>query len=242
MATSGVSGFGTVLVWNYHKILELSNIGGVSQTRGTIDVSSHDSPSSFKEYVSGMADGGELPIEGNFISGDANGQIKFHTDLQAGTKRYAYIVFPMSLGGSLEAYAIGTGFNMSFPIDDKLGISGSLKLAGKPSMYLTQSTGMSGLTGIESKDSTALEITPEIAVGTYAYVCSVDTESTWVKLTITAGSHTIYAQGVAQTTAQQGGEITLGAAGTDTRVFIMVFETSKSPRLYKLTVTRAAAG
>jgi len=239
--SSGVSGFGTVLIWNYQKVLELSSIGGVSQTAGTIDVTSHDSSDGFKEYIAGLRDGGEVAIEGNFISTDANGQIAFHTDIQAGTKRYAYIVFPMALGGSQEFYAIATGFSLAQPIDDKLGVSGSLKLSGKPPMYITQSGGMSGLTGIESKDTGALSITPTIAAGTYAYACTVDTTSTWVKLTITAASHTIYADGTAQTSTVQGGEIALGAADSTTDVLIVAYESSKSPRLYTLTVTRPAA-
>ena len=239
--SSGTSGFGTVLIWNYQKVLELSSIGGISQTAGTIDVTSHDSSDGFKEYIAGMRDGGEMAIEGNFISTDANGQIAFHTDIQAGTKRYAYIVFPMALGGSQEFYAIATGFSLAQPIDDKLGVSGSLKLSGKPPMYITQSAGMSALSGIEEESGSALSIAEEIAVGTYAYTCSVNTASSYVKLTITAASHTIYADGVAQTTTVQGGEIALGAAGTTTDILIIVYESSKSPRLYILTVTRAAA-
>jgi len=238
---SGVSGFGTVLIWNYQKILELTNIGGVSQSRATIDVTSHDSPDGYQEFVAGLGDGGEIPLEGNFISGDANGQIALHTDIQGGTKRYCYIVFPMAQGGSMEAYAIATRFANAFPIDNKIPLTGALKISGKPSMYITQSAGMSGLTGIESKDTGALTITPTIAAGTYAYACTVDTTSTWVKLTITAASHTIYADGVAQTSTVQGGEIALGAAGTTTDILIIVYESSKSPRLYILTVTRAAS-
>jgi len=239
--SSGTSGFGTVLIWNYQKVLELSSIGGISQTAGTIDVTSHDSSDGFKEYIAGMRDGGEMAIEGNFISTDANGQIAFHTDIQAGTKRYAYIVFPMALGGSQEFYAIATGFSLAQPIDDKLGVSGSLKLSGKPPMYITQSAGMSALSGIEEESGSALSIAEEIAVGTYAYTCSVNTASSYVKLTITAASHTIYADGTAQTTTVQGGEIALGAAGTTTDILIIVYESSKSPRLYILTVTRAAS-
>ena len=238
---SGVSGFGTVLIWNYQKILELTNIGGVSQSRATIDVTSHDSPDGYQEFVAGLGDGGEIPLEGNFISSDANGQIALHTDIQGGTKRYCYIVFPMAQGGSMEGYAIATGFASAFPIDNKIPLTGSLKVSGKPSMYITQSAGMSALSGIEEESGSALSIAEEIAVGTYAYTCSVNTASSYVKLTITAASHTIYAGGVVQTTTVQGGEIALGAAGTTTDILIIVYESSKSPRLYTLTVTRAAA-
>jgi len=62
-----------------------------------------------------------------------------------------------------------------------------------------------------------------------------------VKLTPVAASHTIYIQGTAVDTGVQSGEIALGAAGTDTVIFIMAYESAKAPRLYRLTVTRPAA-
>jgi hypothetical protein len=148
---------------------------------------------------------------------------------------------PPATSGSLTFSAVGTGFEPSFPYDDKVGVSGKLKITGKPTLYTTLSTGISAMTGIEENAGAALTITPTVAAGTYAYACTVNTASDWVKLTVTATSHTVYIQGVAETTAVQSAEVTLGAAGTTTDVLVMVYETSKSPRLYTLTVTRPAA-
>jgi predicted secreted protein len=240
-ASTAVSAFGTFLIWNYHKILELTNISGPSQSMDTIDVTSHDSDDSYREFIAGMRSGGDVSIEGNLITTDSNGQIAFHTDMQAGTKRNCFIVLPMAVGASMSFSALGKGFDMSFPFEDKASVSGTLQIAGKPTLLTTQSTGMSGLTGIEQTETAALSISPAIAVGTYAYTCSVNTASTWVKLTPVAASHTIYVQGTAVATGEQSGEITLGAAGTTTDILIVAYESSKSPRLYTLTVTRPAA-
>lgn len=240
-ASSGTAAHGTFLLWNWFKVLELSGLTGPSETRDTIDITSHDSDNTYKEFVAGIADGGEISLEGNFITGDTNGQIVFHTDIQGGTKRTCYIVLPMAIGKATSFSAIAKGFTPDFPYDDKIGVSGSLQVTGKPSLLTTQSTGMSGLTGIEENAGAALTITPDIAVGTYAYTCSVNTASTWVKLTPVAASHTIYVQGTAVISGEQSGEVTLGDAGTDTDVLIVVYETSKAPRLYTLTVTRPAA-
>jgi hypothetical protein len=133
------------------------------------------------------------------------------------------------------------GFEGSFPFDDKIGVKGSVKVVGKPTLLLTQSAGMSGLTGIQQQGGAALTIAPAIAVGTYVYTCAVNTASTWIKLTPVAGSHTIYIQGTAVGTGNQSGEIALGAAGTVTEVNIVAFETNKAPRLYIVRVTRPAA-
>lgn len=232
---------GTILVWHYRKILEQVNISGPNQSRDMLDVTNHDSADGFREFIAGIADPGEISLEGNFIAGDSGGQIAFHTDLQAANSRTCWLILPMSIGAAWVFSAFGSGFEQAFPHDNKLGVSGTLKVNGKPSLYVTQSTGISNMTGIEQNNGDALVITPAIAASTYEYVCSVDTTSTWVKLTVTAASHTIYIQGTSVATGVQSGEIALGAAGTDTEIFIMAYETSKAPRVYKLTVTRAAA-
>jgi len=236
--SSGLNAFGTVLVWNYAKLAELRDISGPSQTADTVELTSHDSANGFKEYVSSVRDGGEITIDANLIPGDTPGQIAFNNDLISGTVRTFKIVLPMSVGNSWEGNAIASGFNPAFPYNDRMSVAGTLKITGKPVLLTTQSAGMSGLTGIEQHSGTALTIAPTIAVGTYQYTCAVDTSSTWVKLTITAAGHSIYANGAAQTSGAQGGEIALGASGTNTLINIVVFENAKAPRIYTLTVTR----
>jgi len=239
--TNAVAAKTTVLVWNYRKVLELTSITGPNQSRDLIEVTNHDSADGFKEYIAGRVDGGEVSVEGNFIASDTAGQIAFHTDIQGGTSRAGFIVLPMSVGAAWSFSAFAQGFSASFPYDGKLSVSGSLRISGKPTLLTTQTTGISNLTGIEETDTTALSITPAIAAGTYAYACTVNTASSWVKLTPTAASHTIYVQGTSVASGAQSGEIALGAAGTTTDIFIVAYESAKAPRLYILTVTRPAA-
>ena len=238
MAASAKS---TVLIWNYHKVLELASISGPSQSRDMIDVTSHDSASGFREFIAGIIGAGEVSLDGNLIVGDANGQVAFHTDVQGGTQRNAFIVMPMSVGAALSFAALAKGFEASFPFDNKLGVSGSLQVTGKTTLLTTQSTGISALAGIEETDTTALSINEAIAAGTYEYTCTVDTASNWVKLTVTAVSHSLWIAGESETSGVQTGEIALGAAGTDTDILIIAQEAGESPRLYKLTVTRPVA-
>jgi len=240
-ASAGLTAFHTVLIWNYRELLEITNINGPAQSRDMLNVTSHDSDNGFKEYIAGPIDGGEVSVEGNLIVGDTYGQVAFHTDVQGGTKRAAFIVAPMAAAEAWSFNAFAKGFTPSHPHDAQIGVSGSLIVTGKPTRLTTQSAGMSGLTGIEENAGAGLSISPAIAVGTYAYTCTVNTASTWVKLTPVAGSHTIYVQGVAVATGVQSGEIALGAAGTDTVVIVIAYESAKSPRIYRLTVTRPAA-
>lgn len=237
--TSGVAALRTFLIWNYSKVLEILSISGPSQSRDTIELTSHDSPDKFREFVAGPISGGEVSIEGNLIVGDTLGQIALHTDMQDGTKRDCFIVLPMGVGAALSFEALAKGFESSYPNDGKIGLSGSLQVTGKPTLLTVQSAGMSALAGIEENGpDDALVITPVRAVGTYEYECTVNTNSTHVELTVTAVAHTVYINGELEATGVESGEIALGDAGTTTKILIIVYEANEAPRLYTLSVIR----
>ena len=155
----------------------------------------------------------------------------------------------MAVGGSLFFAAFAKGFETSFPYEDKIGVSGSLAVTGKPLLLVTQATGISDLTGHlydAAVEGAALSITPAIAAGTYAYACAADVDSDGVKLIVTCAGQTPYVQGIEEeTTVETPAVIPLGAAGTVTTIFILCYTIatppSTSPRLYRLLVTRAAA-
>ena len=136
-ASAGESGFGTILHWDGADILELTSISGPSQSMSPIDVTSHDSDDAFREFVAGILDGGEISFEGNLITGDSTGQIAMHTDFQAGSKKAWKIKFPAWVDSSHEYPEVDgngfvTAFEMSFPYEDKITISGTIKVTGKP--------------------------------------------------------------------------------------------------------------
>ena len=240
--TNAISAKSTALIWNGRKLAELLSISGPSQKVDMIDVSNHDSANAFKEFKAGLVHAGEITIEGNFIASDSIGQITLNTDIQARTSRAAFVVLPMSAGVAWSFTGYGSaGPELSAPHDGKLGFTAALMVTGKPTLLTTQTTGISAMTGIEENAGAALSLSPAIAAGTYAYTCTVNTASTWVKLTVTAASHTIYIAGTAVATGVLSGEIALGAAGTDTVIDIVAYESAKAPRLYTVTVTRPSA-
>jgi len=249
-ASAAVSAFSSILIWNYREVLEVLNISGPSQSRDMLDITNHDSDSGFREFVPGVIAGGEVTLDGNLIVGDTAGQVAFHTDVQGGTKRNAFIVMPMAVGGSLFFAAYAKGFEASFPYEDKIGVSGSLVITGKPLLLTTQATGLttpfrSGIKDGGADTGNALTIIPAGAATTYEYTCTVDADTTGVKLTITCAGQTPYIQGIANTTGvQTTAAIALGAAGTVTVIFILCYTTATppgtSPRVYRLLVTRPA--
>jgi predicted secreted protein len=140
--SSGISGKGTKLTWDTVDIAELSNISGPSQSADTIDLTSHDSADSYREFVAGLRDGGEISFDGNLITTDSTGQIAMHTDFQAGSTKVWIIKFPAWVTSSHEypqitGSGICTGFEVSFPDDDKISISGKIKVTGKPTLTVS---------------------------------------------------------------------------------------------------------
>lgn len=245
--TSGVSGFSSCLIWNYRKVLEILSLSGPAQARDTVELTSHDSPNEFREYVAGVIAGGEISLDGNFIKGDAAGQIAFHTDVQGGTKRNGFIVMPMAVGGSLFFAAIARGFEPSYPFDSKIGVTGSLIVTGKPLLLTVQATGLTTpfLSGIHVggvEDGNALTILPETkAADVYAYTCTIAADTTGVKLTATCAGQTPYIQGIEEASGvQTDAAITCAVGVTD--ILILCYTTADppgtSPRLYILSVTR----
>ncbi len=136
MTTAAKSGFGTTLKWNAVALAEGIKITGPSQLMEAIDVSNHDSPSGFREFIAGFADGGEISIEGNFKTSDSTGQIAMHTDFQAKTTRAWIITFPSSLG-TMAGNGYVTKFELDFPDDKQITFSATIKVTGKPTLTIT---------------------------------------------------------------------------------------------------------
>lgn len=134
MASLAVSGKGTILVWNAQPVVELTSISGPTETMDTIDVTSHDSADAYREFIAGLRDGGDISFEGNFIKSDSTGQIAMYTDFQSGTKRTWTIKHPGWEAGKPQISGEGyvTAFSMSYPFEDKISVSGTIKVTGRP--------------------------------------------------------------------------------------------------------------
>jgi len=182
MTTSGLNAFGTTFKWNGTALAELTSIGGPKLKVDTIDLTSHDSTSGFREFVAGLKDGGEIKIEGNFIAGDTSGQIAFITDLKAGTKREVIITGPAAGAFTWTFDAIGTDYEPTFPDDGKLGFSASLKVTGVPVLGITFA---GDLTGLVINTGT---LSPALTAATYVYAAT--TTGTSVTVTPTYSSAT----------------------------------------------------
>lgn len=233
---AAVAAFGTTLTWNSQTVAKLSSISGVELAIDSIETSTHQSTSGFKEFLAGMRDGGEVTIEGFFDTADTNGQIAMFTDAAAGTQRTAVITGPSS-GYTLTFTAFLTRIKIGDNAKDgAVGFSASLKITGVPVLGVSASNNVSALT------VTTATLYPTFAAGTYDYVGTCAAASLTMTPTFAAGTCSIY-NGTTTITTLTGvasSAIALGANGSQTTITMTIQETGKRPTVYTFKIARTA--
>jgi predicted secreted protein len=110
-------------------VANVVSITGPGISRATIDVTAHDSPNGYMEFLGGLRDGGEVSMEINWEPDNDTHQ-QLITDLDSSTPIDYRVEFP---GGATWTFdGILTGFEPSAPHDDKLSASVTFKVTGKP--------------------------------------------------------------------------------------------------------------
>ena len=237
MITAAKAAFGATLTRDGNTIAELSSIGSPKLSLETKEVTSHQSPSDYREYIGTLLDGGEVAIEGNFISSDSAGQIGLITDMEAKTLQSFVITFPTSITATWTFSALVTAFEIGeMAVDGTLTFSATLKISGKPTLAVTASNNLSALS------ITTATLYPVFAAATYAYVAVSSGDTCTVTATFAAGTCTLTANGASQalTTTVASSVISLGANGARTEIVLVVQETGKAPKTYTIDVANTA--
>lgn len=110
-------------------IAEATNISGPELERETIDVTSHDSPNRFKEWVGGLVDGGEVTFEVNWDPAD---HASLKLDFADPLPRQYRILLPTPPGGNWTFSGFITGMGHEYPHDDKMSADFTFKISGDP--------------------------------------------------------------------------------------------------------------
>ncbi len=245
MGTGANWAYGTTLKRAGNVIAELASIDVPKLKTTMIDVSTHDSADGYNDFMGGFHDGGEISVKGNFKPGDTSGQIGLRDDHDANTVQAFILTFPVAMAAVWTFNGLVSGLETG-PADSKgaVAFSATIKVTGKPVLSVTLSAGASAMAGIEENTGAALVPVPAFAVGTFINQCTVNTASTWVKLTTTAaGVITITTpdlNALSQTVAStvQSGPIPIGAAASVTKVNVNVKETNKVAKNYVIYITR----
>ncbi len=216
-------------------VARLLNIGPPELSRDDMDVTDHDSPDGFKEFIPGLKEAGEVPIEGHLIPTDDT-QKGLLAAVDIDEPESWTIEFPtvpklyITFDGYVKSYKVGDA-----PVDGKLTFNATIKVTGKPQILTDESTGLTALkvTGILD-----IDLSPAFANDVYEYFATADQET--VKVTPTAALHTITVNGATVTSGQASGDIAL-TAGALTTIAIKAAEDGKAPATYIVKVYRDEA-
>lgn len=134
---AGIDAFGTKWAMGngdgppetFTDVADVTNIGVLDVKVDTKDVSSHDSPEQWREFIGGMKDGGELSMDINYdpsVHGSIFSAIGIEKNWQ--------ITLTDSGAATITFAAIVNGFKAAAPYDDKLSASVTIKVTGKPTI------------------------------------------------------------------------------------------------------------
>jgi predicted secreted protein len=134
--------FGTILAYGdgaqaevFTKIGQLKDISGPNMSRDTIDVTNHDSPGGFREFLASVRDGGEITFAIEYDPGDATHDqdtgllylfgLNVRTNFQ--------LIFPVASGNGFWGYefsGVVTGFSPKEPVEGSITADITIKVGG----------------------------------------------------------------------------------------------------------------
>jgi len=129
---------------NFITMMGVKSINGPNMTRDTHETSTQAQDSNFKTYIGGMADGGEVSFEANFLprddtQGQETGFLSEFDQTSCDSLRNWRIVLPECAGeseGYFEFNGVVTAASPTFPMDDIMGMNGTIKVSGRPTLVL----------------------------------------------------------------------------------------------------------
>lgn len=130
---------------NFIAVMGVKGITGPSISRSTHDTTTMDSGSLYREFVGGLVDAGEVSFEANLLprnatqNQEAGGFMAEFDKTSCDSRGNWRISFPECAGeaeGYMEFAGIVTGQSMTFPLDDLMGFTGTIKVSGRPELVI----------------------------------------------------------------------------------------------------------
>ncbi len=120
----------------YTTVAQVKSISGPTLESEEVDVTNHDSSGSFREFIGGLIDGGEITGELVFDPNDAthDGATGLFADLQARTVREWRIRIPTTPTVDIIFDGFVKAFPMSFPFDAAITANFTIRVTGAPTM------------------------------------------------------------------------------------------------------------
>ncbi|RKN86743.1 phage tail tube protein [Paenibacillus ginsengarvi] len=229
---------GTKIKIGLNAIGDLSSIGSPSITQEEIDVTTLDSEGGYREFIGGFKDAGEVALSGFFVPGDL-GQAAVYAALESGDVQDFEIIYPAALGATWTFPGIVTAYNVTTDLEEAIGFEATIRVAGKPTLNLSPSAGLSAL----SLTGTGGTLSPSFTTGGYSYTYGGVTAAS-VTVTATAANHSLklyvdgaFRQNLTSGTASTALPLTTTAAK---KLTIIAQEEGKSSVVYEVVVVKTS--
>jgi hypothetical protein len=151
--------FGTILAYGnsetpgeeYTKVGKVKDINGPSASRDTIDVTNHDSPDGYEEFLASLANGGEVtfPVEWDPEDASHDQTTGVYSLMEETVTRNWRLIFPIESTVTPGQYhgfqfkALVTGLSGPHgPVKGSVTLDVTLKVSGKPTQGTYAVTGL----------------------------------------------------------------------------------------------------
>lgn len=124
----------------FEVVANITDIKGPSREREAIEVTAHDSPDQYREFVKGLKDGGEVEVTLNYDPGVATIEHLDDDFEEDDLRAYQVVIFPLTADEyTWDFEGLITANGDEFPHDDKMERTVTVKISGKP--VLTHTAG-----------------------------------------------------------------------------------------------------
>ncbi|HLW19389.1 MAG TPA: phage tail tube protein [Cyclobacteriaceae bacterium] len=135
MASQAISGIGTVFERHdgssFEPVAEVFNISGPSMNRETIEVTTYDSVSGYREKIGGLRDAGQLTFTLNFRR---DTYLLFKEDFEDEDPRQYRVILPDSQETSLTMLGLVTDLPLTIPEGDRITVDVTIEISGTVSI------------------------------------------------------------------------------------------------------------
>ena len=122
---------GTTLNVNSKAVGGLTTINGIEISAETVDLTSLDNSTGYREKEPGFKDGGEVTVSG-FLDGSDDGQEEMYSLLDSGNTTTCTIVFPSKIGKTWTFTAGVSRFVTGAELEGGVTFEATLLVSGKP--------------------------------------------------------------------------------------------------------------
>lgn len=117
-------------------LLEVFKLGGPAMKADMKEVSNMASPNTYKEFIAALREGGDITFEGNYIPKELTlSQQNVRVDFEGGVLSTWCLALPVAGTGIWQFQAMVMSLSPVIPLDDRIVVSGVLRITGKPILW-----------------------------------------------------------------------------------------------------------